>query len=93
MTASSRPSYLSVSVIGDIGQFWLFRHFIGLPKCRNFVCIGRNTEIFAEIEGWAVSVSVFRQKKPYPSTANDCLQERTKELTRFLRLRRFLSFS
>ena len=58
MTASSRPSYLSVLVIGDNGQFWLFRHFIGLPKCRNFVCIGRNTEI----EGWDVSVLVFRQK-------------------------------
>ena len=59
---SGQPSNLSVSVISYIGQFWLFRHLIGLPKCWNFVCIGRYTEILAEIARWAVSVSVFRQK-------------------------------
>ena len=41
-----------------LASFGLFRHYMGLLKCRYSGCIGRNTEI----EGWTISVSVLQQK-------------------------------
>ena len=56
---SGRPSNVSVSVIGYIGHFWLFRHCIGQPKSRNLGISADTTEILAF---WQ-AISVLKQPK------------------------------
>ena len=65
--SSGRPSNLSVSAYRVIGHFFLFRHCIGLPKCRNFGISADTTEISAEIEKSTIGFGV-SAKNLYRST-------------------------